>query len=376
MAFSPAELDFLASTDIDLVLGLSKKTALDDARLARAAYGEYGRAAIELLTARASGKLPAGWYADHDSVQQATPLPVAAERARRIGPRLVHDVTCSVGTEGLYAQGEWLGSDLDMQRLKMARLNLPDRWFVRADALRPVSRGAVIVVDPARRAGGRRIKDTIPPLPDLIEAWEGHEMAIKCAPGIDYSEWPGLVSVSSVGGGVKEACLYTSGLSGAGERREAVVFGRFVDRITDLEPDDVGAHDPGKYLIDPDGAIVRAGLVRHFAHRESLWMLDERIAYLTGDHIPAGYSGFEIIDQVPLKKLKAAMAAHDAGTAEILVRGVDVDPDQLRKKLKLKGSRSLAIVITRIGRDATAFVCLAREHREPAGTENVRGLGE
>lgn len=374
MAFSPRELEFLATADVDIELGLSKKTALDDARLARDRYGEFGRAVIELLSARASGKLPAGWFADHDSAQQATPLPVAAERARRIGERFVHDVTCSIGTEGLYARGEWLGSDMDRSRLTMARWNLPQAWLVRADALRPVSRDAVVVADPARRAGGRRIKDTIPPLPDLLQAWEGHEMAVKCAPGIDYSDWDGVVSVSSVAGSVKEACLYTGGLSEAGERREAVVVGTFTDRITDLAGDDVGAAAPGKYLVDPDGAIVRAGLVRHFAAREGLWMLDERIAYLTGDEIPPGYSGFEIVEQVPLKKLKAALAAHDTGTVEILVRGVDVDPDQLRKKLKLRGSSSRAVVVTRIGRTATAFVCLAREHRQPPGTEDVGGV--
>lgn len=374
MAFSTAEIEFLASAELDIELGLTKNTALDDARAARERYGDYGRAVIELLSARASGKLPVEWYADHESVQQATPLPVAAERARRIGERLVHDVTCSIGTEGRYARGEWLGSDLDPVRLRMAGLNLPGAWLVQADALRPVSRNAVIVADPARRAGGRRIRDTIPPLPDLTAAWDGHEMAIKCAPGIDYSGWDGLVTVSSVAGGVKETCLYTAGLSAAGERREAVVFGGFTDRITDLEPDDVSAGEPGEYLIDPDGAIVRAGLVRHFAYREGLWMLDERIAYLTGNKIPAGYSGFQIIDRVPVKKLKAAVTAHDAGTVEILVRGVEVDPDQLRKKLKLKGSRSLAVVVTRVGQSATAFICLAREHRQPAGTEDVGGV--
>lgn len=358
MAFSLREFEFLAGAgaNLDVELGLTKKTALDDARVARAAYGEYGRAVVELLTVRASGKIPAGWLADSDAAQQATPLAVAKERARRIGERFVHDVTCSIGTEGYCAQGQWLGSDLDPVRLAMARHNLPGRWFVRADALHPVSRGAVVVADPARRSGGRRIKDTIPPLPELIDAWRGHDMAIKCAPGIDYSEWEGLVSVSSVAGSVKETCLYTPGLAG-GERREAVIHGDRTDRITDLEPEDVGAGEPGRYLIDPDGAIVRAGLVRHFARREGLWMLDERIAHLTGDEIPAGYSGFEILEQVPLKKLKAALKPYGPGSLEILVRGVDVDPDQLRRKLGLKGSRAMAVVVTRIGSTGVALIC-------------------
>ena len=41
--------------------------------------------------------------------------------------------------------------------------------------------------------------------------------------------------------------------------------------------------------------------------------------------------------------------------AEILVRGVDVDPAVLRPRLKLKGSRALSVVIVRIGRSASAL---------------------
>ena len=109
--------------------------------------------------------------------------------------------------------------------------------------------------------------------------------------------------------------------------------------------------------MDPDGAVVRAGLVRHYAKREGLHQLDPRIAYLTGERIPRGCSGFEFIEAVPVKRLKAALQAHGAGSLEILVRGLNVDPDQLRKKLKLKGKRSMAIVMTRIGSQGIALLC-------------------
>lgn len=352
-------------------LALTKKSLLADATVLRERHGEYGRAVIELITARRAGvdKFPGTWLADGDTAQQATPRPVAQERARRLvaaGARLVHDVTCSIGTEGAPAREAglgWLGSDLDPARLAMARHNLgDDAWLLRADALAPVSTDAVdvVVADPARRSGGRRITDPaqlIPPLPDLLAAYVGREVAVKCAPGLDFSGWDGLVSIASVDGAVKEACLYTPGLA-QGARREAVmVLGGQVDRVTDGEPDDVGAGELGRFIIDPDGAVVRAGLVRHYARREGLWMLDERIAYLTGDRIPVGRTGFEVLEQVPLKRLKAALAAHGAGGVEILVRGVDVDPDQLRKKLKLKGKKQMAVVCTRIGRTGVAVIC-------------------
>lgn len=362
-------------------LALTKATMLNDVAALRSSFGDRGRAVAELLLARRAGvgKFAAHWIADSDSAQQATPEPVAryrAEKLRAAGVTRAFDVTCSIGTEGhaLGAAGlHYVGSDLDAVRVRMARANLgADAHLLRADALVPAVRGLadgdgdVVVADPARRAGGKRITDPaqlLPPLPALLEAWEGSECAIKCAPGIDYSKWGGLVSVVSVAGGVKETCLYSPGLGGAG-RREAVVLGAgdpYVISDRDPEITEADSDRPlGTYLIDPDGAIVRAGLVRHYAAREGLWQLDPRIAYLTGDRIPEGTTGFRILDVVPMKKLRAAVSAWDAGALEILVRGIAADPDTVRKKLKLKGATPRALVLTRIGRDGVGIICEAR----------------
>lgn len=393
MSLKLSDIAFLASHDAEITavgdgLTLTRASQVKDTELLRERFGEHGRAVAELLSARraGAGKFPAHWLACHDSAQQATPAPVAQERSRRLREQvgqdaLIHDVTCSIGTEGqaMAAAGlAYLGTDLDASRTAMAAQNLrgqPQTLIARADALAPVSRGAdVIVADPARRVGGRRITDPaklIPPLPDLLSAWQGHHLAVKCAPGLDFSDWDGLVSVASVDGAVKEACLYTPGLA-AGARREAVLHAGdgSLDRLTDQLDDRPGenlAGPPGKFIIDPDGAVVRSGLVRHYAVREQLWMLDERIAYLTGDRIPAGRSGFAFLEQVPLKRLKAALQSHDCGAVEILVRGVDVDPDQLRKKLKLKGRRAMTVVCTRIGATGVALICGPRETRTTVG---------
>ena len=57
------------------------------------------------------------------------------------------------------------------------------------------------------------------------------------------------------------------------------------------------------------------------------------------------------------KQLRRALRARDCGSLEILVRGVDTDPDVLRRSLSLSGSRPLALVVTRIGTSAVVFVC-------------------
>ncbi|MCQ9677923.1 SAM-dependent methyltransferase [Corynebacterium sp. BF-R-2] len=342
----------------------TKKAQLRDVAKLQAQFGEYGRAVAELLNSRRSGKLPGEWLMDHDSAQQATPPAVAAYRAqflRERGVDLVHDLTCSIGTEGqAYAPGTYVGSDLDAPRVAMAQHNIAHPVF-RADALTTTTSAQVCIADPARRQGGTRITrlDQLLPPPQALLDTHG-EMAIKCAPGIDHSEWEGLACVVSLDGGVKETCLYTPGL-GTGKR--AVILSTSPAVAPDVIEDDIPEHELpdagpiGRFLIDPDGAIVRAGLVRHYAAREGLHQLDPRIAYLTGDHLPEGTSGFEFIELVPMKKLKAAMAAHDVGSLEILVRGQDVDPDQLRKKLKLKGSTAKTLVVTRIGAKGVAVLC-------------------
>lgn len=352
---------------------LSTRTRLADIGWARTRFGDRAAPLIEtvLVRRKAVAKLPAagGWLSTDDALQQATPAPVAAHRARRLSGRRVHDVTCSIGAElaALTGVAEMVvGSDLDPVRLAMAEHNVPGVALVRADALRPVTRGTTVIADPARRSEGRRTHDPaalMPPLPDLLDAYAGRDLAVKCAPGLDFDalDWPGEVEVVSLDGGVREACLYSPGLAAPGVRRRASVLrsdGAGFE-ITDAQPDELPEREPGEWIVDPDGAIVRAGLVRHYAAAHGLWQLDPRIAYLTGDALPAGLRGFRILDRLKYseKSLRQTLSSMDCGVAEILVRGVDVDPAVLRPRLKLRGSRSLSVVLTRIGRTPTAFVC-------------------
>lgn len=240
--------------------------------------------------------------------------------------------------------------------------------LVRADALVPCTAGTVIIADPARRAGGKRTFDPAalqPPLPDLLAAYPGRDMAVKCAPGLDFDRlgWAGEVEVVSLDGAVREACLWSAGLSEPGVTRRATVLTGTgaMTTLTDAEPDEIPEQPPGEWIVDPDGAVVRAGLVRHYAARHGLWQLDPRIAYLTGDRLPAGVRGFRIVDRFEFreKTLRTELRRRECGALEILVRGVDVDPDVLRRRLKLTGSESYALVITRIGRAATVFLCRA-----------------
>ncbi|MCA1842999.1 MAG: class I SAM-dependent methyltransferase [Actinobacteria bacterium] len=372
VAFLSSSAGAEAITEVDR-LALTSASYLADVRTARSLVGARSGAVLEtvLLRRRASSKVddPERWLFTDAALQQATPAPVSRHRAARFAGRDVHDVTCSVGVD-LAALGavarRCLGSDLDPVRLAMARRNCAVP-VVRADAMRPVSRGTAVFADPGRRdaAGRRRWRpsDFLPPLDELAEVYRGRDLAVKCAPGIDVTDvpWAGEVELVSLDGQVREACLWHGGLAEVGRRASVLRTGGPEWTITDAEPDDCPVRRPGEWIIDPDGAVVRAGLVRHYAGWHGLGQLDERIAYLTGDAPPPGIRAFRVLEHghYSEKALRATLRRLGVGRLEILVRGLDIDPDKLRPRLKLAGDAEATAVLTRVGRTPTAFICRA-----------------
>ncbi|KAA2259531.1 class I SAM-dependent methyltransferase [Solihabitans fulvus] len=361
-------------------LPLIPASQLADVVSARQLVGERFATVVEtvLLRRRAVSKVDdsADWLFTDAALQQATASAVTAHRAARFAGRDVHDVTCSVGADlvGLArVAARCVGSDLDQVRLDMAAHNCAVAGvgpvLARADALRPVTRGTAVTADPARRdASGRRRwqpGDFAPPLDELAETYRGVDLAVKCAPGLDFdiAPWADEVEVVSLDGQVREACLWTGGLATAGVRRRATVLrsGGPQWTVTDAESDDCPVREVGEWIVDPDGAVVRSGLVRQYAARHGLGQLDEHIAYLTGDTPPPGIRAFRVTEHGHYneKTLRAMLRRHGVGRLEILVRGLDVDPNTLRRRLKLAGPAEATVVLTRVGRSPTAFLCTA-----------------
>lgn len=383
-SFTPDDVAFLRSEAGAAALRacdgleLSDASHLADVESAREAVGERYAAVLEtlLLRRKAVSKLDSssGWLLTGDALQQASPSPVARHRAARLAGRDVHDVTCSIGAdlvELARVADRCVGSDLDEVRLAMASHNCAESGveplLAREDALRPATRDAVVVADPARReASGRRVwrpEDFAPPLDDLAAAYRGRDLAVKCAPGIapEAVPWAKEIELVSLDGQVREACLWAGSVATTSRRATVLRSDSPQWTITDREPDDCPVAEPGEWIIDPDGAVVRAGLVRHYAARHDLWQLDERIAYLSGDEPPPGVRAFRVREfgHYREKDLRAALHRLEVGRCEILVRGLDVDPNTLRRRLKLRGDDEASVVLTRIGRAPTAFICRA-----------------
>ena len=137
---------------------------LADVAAIRTRFGERTTALVETtrLRRKAAAKFAgladiSDWLFTDEALQQATTAAVARHRALRLTGAVVHDATCSIGTE-LAALGDTadfvMGSDLDEVRIAMARNNVGSQVALfRADALQPISRDTVVLLDPARPGG-------------------------------------------------------------------------------------------------------------------------------------------------------------------------------------------------------------------------------
>lgn len=328
--------------------------------------GPLGPLALEqaLLRVRARAKHPAGdrlwWTAE--ALEQSTSYAVAVHRAVRFaGATRVLDLGCSVGGDLLELARvvPVLGIDLDEARLLLARANAEELGvaapLARLDLtsfVPPV--GSDVFADPARRGGrGRRFdpRDWSPPL-DLVLGWPGlRSLGVKVAPGIDFDLLPDDLEVElvSLGGDVKEAVLW-GGQARRGARRSATLLPAGVT-LTDEAAPVPAVRPPGRFLLEPDGAVIRAHLVAQVCQQVDGWLLDASIAYVATDlAAPTPYgSWFEVLEQLPfaLKPLRERLRAHNAGPLVVKKRGTAVEPETLRRQLKLTGSREVTVVLTR-----------------------------
>jgi hypothetical protein len=185
---------------------------------------------------------------------------------------------------------------------------------------------------------------------------------LKLAPGIDHALIPADAEAEwvSVGGDVVEATVWHGPLASTA-RRATVITAGGVASITGTGDVTGPTGPPRRYLYDPDGAVVRAHLVAEFASTVDGHLLDTRIAYVASD-APTGTrfgTCLEVVAELPygVKPLRAALRSHDVGALEIRKRGVAVDPDRLRRELRLQGSAAGTLVLTRIGTRPVAYLC-------------------
>jgi SAM-dependent methyltransferase len=372
------------------------------AELVTAALAQHelrGRAAAKFSRAGAM------WFT-RDGLEQASAEPVARHRAGRYAgrPRVV-DLCCGIGGDlvalgavglggpeamrgartgtgtGAGVGAEVVAVDRDPVHLRMAQLNAAEHGV--GDRVRPVladvrevDLGGIdaVFVDPARRTGGSggrggsgrlRTGDSEPPL-DWCAGLVGRVEAVgvKAAPGLDRERVPAGWEVEFVAEGreLKEAVLWSPALAGATSRATVLPGG---DQLLPEPGEPVECRDPGAYLLDPNPAVTRAGLVEELARRLGAWKIDPMIAFLSADQPLRTSFGrsLRVLDHGPWRErdLAARLRAHDVGAVDIRRRGLAGDVDTLHRRLRpalAGGTRSATLVMTRVADRPWALVCV------------------
>ena len=316
-----------------------------------------------------------------DGLEQATRLSVASLHAGRFagaGIDVVADLGCGIGADALAMAALDLGVlavERDEATAAVASFNLAPFEAARVelgDATTTDLTGVGGVwLDPARRAGGHRLDnpaDWSPALDWSFELAQTLPTGIKLGPGLDRSLLPtdGEAQWVSVDGEVVELAVWSGVLARPGVGRAALVLrsGSAAELTAASDSADAEVGALGEYLLEPDGAVIRARLIGDLARSipGGGRMLDPTIAWITTDSAPNTPFGaaFRIVERYPLdvKTLKKELAARGIGALEIMKRGVDVDPATFRTRLGLKGDGAATLVLTRV---AGARVALLAE---------------
>ena len=321
--------------------------------------------------------------------QQATRAVVAGLHAARYvhaGCTNILDMTSGIGADAMaFARAglDVTAVDLDPVTSSLAEWNLarfPGARAVNADALTldlgPFN-GAF--ADPARRSGRGRTFDPAeysPPLDRVLDVRRAiPALGVKVGPGIPYSALRADTHAQwvSVDGDVVEAGLWfgplaaVSGFDGPG--RSALVIRTTAEgfEATEVEasPDPripaqvVPTRPLGRYIYEPDGAVIRSGALHALAAILDAGTVSEGIAYLTGNELQltALTTAFEVVDVVGFKQVRSYCRERQVGSLEILKRGADVVPDQFRRGLKLSGPHAATVILTRLeGKHKAVFV--------------------
>ena len=120
-----------------------------------------------------------------------------------------------------------------------------------------------------------------------------------------------------------------------------------------------------RFLFDPDPAVLAARLTGVVADEHGLSAVAPRIAYLTGPRPiddPA-VACFEVDEVLPLQLPAIAeyLRARGIGRLEIKKRGVEHDPEQLRRQLKLRGDGAVTLILTKLNRKRVAILARRRQ---------------
>ena len=312
-----------------------------------------------------------------ESLEVASRLEVSSHHAERFvgaGISSLTDAGCGLGGDSIAFAGAGLAVralEKDEITAALAAYNLKPFDTVgveHADATdADLSGSEALWFDPARREGSVRFQnpdDWSPSLEWVFEHATRVPTGIKLAPGMNRSLIPEGCEAQWVSwkGSVVEMVLWACTLAREGITRSALVLreGSGAEITGPSDSPDAPVGELQEYLLEPDGAVIRARLIGDLARAHDAQMIDSTIAYMTSQHPVSStvVQCFRVRESVPYstKNVHNLIAGADLGTVEIKKRGIDVDPAALRTTLPLEGKATATLILTRVAGTKTAIL--------------------
>lgn len=375
------------------VASIANPRPVDVSRWRRQFPPEQVAAAMRLSQARrkADSKfaLASKMWLDPLGAEQATAEAVAHHKASRFpAPAMVVDLCSGIGGDALALGGKVsavLAVDLDQGMAR--RLSWNARVHGRAAQILPVRgraeqfpipAGALIHIDPDRRAHGgqpraRNLEGYVPGAEFLASlARTALGGGIKLGPASDFEKLAAQIAgveteVVSLRAECKEVTLWFGVMASGGCRRATTLpsGASWVGPDTQEGPLFTQGAEIRRWLLEPDPALLRSGLLAHFGASHGLDRLDSPWDWLTADERfdSPFLTAFEVEEVMPLdrKRIKRVLASRAVRVAEIKTRalGPEWRPEALRKQFAaIEGTESRSLIL--FGGPSTGRAILAR----------------
>lgn len=322
------------------------------------------------------------------ALEQSTDQYVAAYKAARYPERKpIADLCCGIGGDllALAPRGAVIGVDRDpvVALLAEANIRILKTRFLRQPAAEvkvaevidfPIDEYTAWHVDPDRRPQRKRTTDPARHQPStqtinrLLDR-QG-DAAVKLAPAATVPErWARRAELEWISRDreCRQLVAWFGSLAEHPGRRRATILSRTSHDPTTARSLLCGQFAPvpvasriGRYVFDPDPAVLAADLLAVPAAEHDLARLAEGVAYLTGDRAisDVALACFEVSEVLPfdLKRLKRLLESRRVGRLEIKKRGVDHRPEEIRQRLGLKGDKEAVLIISPLGKRVMAIV--------------------
>ncbi len=283
-----------------------------------------------------------------EGIQQATPIPVATRRAQRLAltTDTIIDAGCGIGVDAWAFQQaglQVLAYERDPQTAAIAQANGIE--VIVADVTEVALPDLPLYVDPARRkahrhVSGQAIRTNDPTLWSPPFDWVlAHASLARVGPGLQEipsdAEW----HCSSINRSLVDATVWFPPRNRL-DRRASILHKDIWHEVAG-PASAVHIEPVNDYLLDPDPAIVRAGLVSNIGA-----LIDPHLAFVTCQQAPAPWLGraMRVLEEVPLKAVSQACQRLGLQTATVWARGFSPVP-----RLGVPEGTDGVVVLARMG---------------------------